>query len=72
MHTSYLLFRGFGITHFGIHHQMMYIFHSYNIRYHRNHKCIYINQNFHLRTMGGIIILPTLAKKMCALLANVN
>lgn len=22
--------------------------------------------------MGGIIILPTLAKKMCALLANVN
>ena len=24
------------------------------------------------RAMGGIIILPTLAKKMCALLANVN
>lgn len=24
------------------------------------------------KTMGGIIILPTLAKKMCALLANVN
>ena len=24
------------------------------------------------RFMGGIIILPTLAKKMCALLANVN
>lgn len=27
---------------------------------------------FFLRIMGGIIILPTLAKKMCALLVNVN